>query len=225
MDWEKLLIPDESLLELIVRGTVLYLVLFTFLRLLSRREVGNFGLTDLLVLVLVADAAQNAMAGEYRSITGGMVLVAVIVGWSFVLDALAWRFPRIGRFLHPSPLRLVRDGQMLRRNMRRELITKEELTSLLREQGVEDIRQVRAAFVEVDGQLSVITRGQRRKPRRRRRRSEQSSRRAGRGPYASLGNRSSALVRITPMIWDSVSRSVFRRLSSIPVATEAGVKG
>ena len=146
MDWEKLLIPDESLLELIVRGTVLYLVLFTFLRLLSRREVGNFGLTDLLVLVLVADAAQNAMAGEYRSITGGIVLVAVMVGWSFVLDALAWRFPRIGRFLHPFPLRLVRDGQMLRRNMRRELITKEELTSLLREQGVEDIRQVRLRF-------------------------------------------------------------------------------
>ena len=97
--------------------------------------------------------------GDYQSITGGIVLVATIVAWSYALDVVAWRFPSMCRFLRPAPLRLIREGEMLRKNMRREFITEEDLTSMLREQGIQDIHQVRDAFLEADGQLSVITRG------------------------------------------------------------------
>src|SRR5262245_18723861 len=98
-------------------------------------------MADLLVVVLIADAAQNAMSANYVSVPDGILLVATIVSWSYCLDWLGCRFPRLQRFLRPPPLPLVRDGRLLRHNLRRELVSEEELMSQLREQGVEDLRK------------------------------------------------------------------------------------
>jgi uncharacterized membrane protein YcaP (DUF421 family) len=108
--------------------------------------------------VLIADAAQNAMAGQYTNITDGVLLVAVIIGWSFLLDFIAYRMPAAARIIRPQPLLLVRNGHILPRNMRRELLTEEELRGLLREQGVDNLARVREARMESDGQISVTTR-------------------------------------------------------------------
>lgn len=157
MDWAGVFVPDvRVLLEVVLRGTILYLLLFALLRFVFRREAGTVGITDLLVLVLIADAAQNAMADDYTSITEGVALVSTIIFWSHFLDWLGYRFSRLGRFVHPPPLPLVKGGQMIRSHMRRELITEEELMSQLREQGIEDISEVKSAFLEGDGHLSVI---------------------------------------------------------------------
>jgi uncharacterized membrane protein YcaP (DUF421 family) len=134
----------------------MYLALFAILRFVLNRQAGAVGITDLLVLVLIADAAQNGMASDYKSITEGVILVATIVGWSYFLDWLGYRFPAIQRFIRPQPLRLVKHGRMLRRNMSKELITDEELMSQLRQQGIEDLKEVRAVYMEGDGRFSVI---------------------------------------------------------------------
>ena len=155
IDWQSLLVPRTSLLELAIRGTVVYWGLFLLLRILVRRHVGTLSITDLLMIVLIADAAQNAMANEYRSLPEGAVLCATIIGWSYLLDWAAFRSDRVRRWVEPSPLPLVRDGRLLPRNMRQELITKDELMSQLREQGVRDIAEVKIALLEPDGQLSV----------------------------------------------------------------------
>lgn len=159
IDWAGLFIPETPLLEIFVRGTVVYLSLFLLLRFVMRREAGALGLTDLLVIVLIADAAQNAMAGEYRSITDGIALVVVILGWSFTLSWLASRFAFWRRVVLPPRVKLVQEGAILWKNMRRELITEEELMGELRGHGVEKIEQVRAAYMESDGMISVIRRG------------------------------------------------------------------
>ena len=86
MNWKELLIPELSLMEIFVRGTITYLVLFFMLRFILKRQTGAVGINDLLVLVLIADAAQNAMSGGYNSITDGLMLVGVIIGWSYVID-------------------------------------------------------------------------------------------------------------------------------------------
>lgn len=156
VDWGKLLMPDTPLLEIFVRGTVMYLGLFLLLRLVLKRQSGGVGITDLLLIVLLADAAQNAMAGDYTSVTDGFLLVVVIVFWSYALDWLGYHVPLIHGLVHPEPLLLVKDGQMQRQNMRRELITKEELMSELREQGLEDVSQVKEARMEGDGRVSII---------------------------------------------------------------------
>lgn len=158
VDWARLFSLETPLLEIIVRGTVMYLALFLLLRFLLKRESGTTGVTDLLVIVLIADAAQNAMAGEYTTITDGVLLVTVIIGWSFLLDFIAYHVPAAARVIRPRPLLLVRDGRVLDRNLRRELLTEDELRGQLREQGVDSLAKVREARMESDGQISVTTR-------------------------------------------------------------------
>jgi uncharacterized membrane protein YcaP (DUF421 family) len=156
VDWKSLFVPTTSVAETFIRGTVVYLLLFFVLRFL-RRETGAIGITDLLVIVIIADAAQNAMAGEYKSITEGVVLVATIAFWDYTLDWLGYRFPWMQRLLRAAPLPLIKNGRMLRRNMRQELITEEELMSQLRQQGVENVGDVKKAYLEGDGRISIIS--------------------------------------------------------------------
>jgi uncharacterized membrane protein YcaP (DUF421 family) len=155
VDWKSAFVPSVGIIEIILRGTLVYLMLFVLLRLL-RREAGVIGIADVLVIVLIADAAQNAMAGEYKSITEGAVLVSTIAFWDYTLDWLGYRFPRFQRFVRPAPLLLIKDGRMLRKNMRHEMISEEELISQLREQGVEHVSEVRKCYLEGDGHISVI---------------------------------------------------------------------
>lgn len=136
----------------------MYLALFLMLRIVLKREAGAVGVTDLLVVVLVADAAQNAMAADYTSITEGIVLVGTILFWSVGLNWIGFRVPWIGRLVHPPPLELVRDGRIIHKNMQKELISEEELMSQIRQQGVDSIADVKQAFMEGDGHISVVTR-------------------------------------------------------------------
>jgi|RhiMethySRZTD1v2_1073278.scaffolds.fasta_scaffold1288294_2 uncharacterized membrane protein YcaP (DUF421 family) len=155
IDWQSLLVPTVSLLELVARGSVMYLAILAALR-LFRREAGALGTADLLVIVLVADAAQNAMASQYGSITEGIVLVATIFVWNYLLDWLAFRYRWVHRLLHPAPLALIEDGHIRPRNLRSEMLTLADLKEQLREQGVENIGQVKRCYLEADGRLSVV---------------------------------------------------------------------
>jgi len=157
LDLGSILLPDTPLLEIFIRGTLTYLVLFSILRLTLNRASSAIGATDLLVIVLIADAAQNAMAGDYTSWSDGMLLVATIVGWAFALDWLAYRYPAtLGRFVHPEPRVLVREGRKQQENLDRELISHEELMTQLRLQGVDALGDAKLVAVEGNGEVSVI---------------------------------------------------------------------
>lgn len=159
VDWSHLFMPSTPLLEIFLRGTFMYLGLFVILRLVLKRHSGAVSISDLLVVVLLADAAQNGLADDYHSILDGLVLVATIIFWSWALDWLGYHVPAIQNLVRPGPLPLVRAGQMLRGNMRKELITPDELRSLLREQGIDDLGEVKEAFLEGNGQISVVKNG------------------------------------------------------------------
>lgn len=158
LDWRQLFGLSVSPLELLVRGTAMYFFLFLLFRVVIKRRVGSIGMADMLVLVIVADAAQNAMAGEYRSITDGFILVGTIIGWNYVFDWANYRFAWLQRWLEPDPLLLVRDGRLLRRHLRLERVTEKELEAKLREHGVTDLAEVHKAYMEPDGQVTVIKR-------------------------------------------------------------------
>jgi len=145
-----------SPLELFIRGTLMYVGLVLVVRFVLRRDVGTMGTADLLFIVLVADAAQNAMAGEYRSVTDGVVLLATLVFWNMVLDWLAYRSAFFRALIEPPPLPLIRNGRLHRRNLKKEWITMEEMLGKLREHGIDDVRDVRLATLEADGELSVL---------------------------------------------------------------------
>jgi len=169
VDWHDMLVPDTSLLEIFIRGTLVYLSLFVLLRFVLKRQRGGVAFTDLLVIVLVADAAQNAMAGNYTSVPDGLLLILVIVGWAYSLDWLGYRVQWIQRLVHPKGVYLVREGQLVRRTLAKENITDDELWSQLRSQGVDDLDEVDDVILEGDGQLSVV-RKDRDRPNTRRRR-------------------------------------------------------
>lgn len=162
INWNQLFVPALPLLELALRGSVMYLGLLVAMRVLVRRHAGSLSLMDLLLVVLIADAAQNAMAGEYRSITEGLLLCGTLFFWNYALDFASYRFDAVAKILEPPPLPLVKNGRMLRRNMRQELITEEELASQLRQQEVEDLQEVKLAYLEPDGALSVFRSGKKR---------------------------------------------------------------
>jgi uncharacterized membrane protein YcaP (DUF421 family) len=161
MDWKSIFLLDVSLFEIILRGSLTYISLFVLLRIVLKRQTGSLGMTDLLLITLLADASQNAMAGEYKSVPGGVALVSTIIFWSYAFDWLSFKFPWFSRLIEPSPLLLIKDGKMMRRNMRQELVTEDELMSQLREQGLDDLKNVKEAYLESDGQFSVVQHNQR----------------------------------------------------------------
>jgi uncharacterized membrane protein YcaP (DUF421 family) len=156
IEWSDMFTFSTSPFELIIRGTLTYLFLFCLFRFVVRRDAGTLGLTDLLVLVIIADASQNAMAGEYTSVVDGFVLIATIIGWNYLLNFLSFRYQFFRRFVLPSPLCIVKDGVKQDDILRRELIADEELKQMLHEHEVEDISEVKRAWLEPDGQVTVI---------------------------------------------------------------------
>ncbi|WKZ17815.1 MAG: DUF421 domain-containing protein [Candidatus Jettenia sp. CY-1] len=154
--WKDVFIPTKPILEIFMKGSIVYIALFTLLRVILKRHSSSISVSDLLVVVLIADAAQNAMAAQYDSITDGILLVFTIIFWSHIIDWFGYRFSPIGRLVHPPPLLLVKNGKLIPQNMRREFITEEELMSQLHEQGIDELSMVKVAYMEGDGRISVV---------------------------------------------------------------------
>ncbi len=155
--WADLFIPAHSIAEMVVRGTLMYLALFLIFRFVVHRQRSAIGISDVLVIVLVADAAQNAFAKEYRSITEGVVLVLTIILWDLCLDWLAYHWRPIAWLVRPAPVCLVRDGRFMAASMRNEMLTRDELLAQAREQGILRVSQIKLAQMEPSGNISFIT--------------------------------------------------------------------
>ena len=155
IDWHTLFVPSMHIGEVVLRGTLVYLLLFVLLRMLGR-EAGHIGISDMVVVVLIADAAQNAMASEYRSVTEGAILVGTIAFWDYFLDWLGFRVLAVRRLLRPVPMLLIKNGRLQRRNLEQEKIQEEELVGQLREKGVRGVDEVEACYLESNDRISVI---------------------------------------------------------------------
>lgn len=158
LDWNEIFGITVSPLELVVRGTVMYFFLFLIFRLVIKRRIGSIGMADVLILVIVADAAQNGMSGDYRSVSEAFILVATIIGWNQLIDWLTYTVPRLQTILEPAPLLLIDKGQILWRHMRKEYMSESELRTKLREHGITDPKEVEKAYMEPDGEFTVLKR-------------------------------------------------------------------
>jgi uncharacterized membrane protein YcaP (DUF421 family) len=158
IDWAGMFIPTTSLIEVILRGTLMYLGLFVLLRVVPTRQIGSVGMADLLVIVLIADVSQNAFAADYRSLTEGFLLVATILFWNYVIDLLGYSSERLERYIEQPRLTLIDDGEILRDNMHKEKISHAELMSQLRQHGIDAPASVKLASIEPNGRISVVRR-------------------------------------------------------------------
>jgi uncharacterized membrane protein YcaP (DUF421 family) len=154
-DWLLIFAPATPILELIARGTALYFGILVLIRLMPRRTGGELAMMDLVFVLLIAEAAAHAL-GDYQSVADGIIMIATLMSWNFLVNALSNRVPLVERFVSSPPLQVIQDGQLLRRNMRREFVTEEELISHLRQHGVDSVADVKTAYVEGNGKITVI---------------------------------------------------------------------
>jgi uncharacterized membrane protein YcaP (DUF421 family) len=157
-DWGNIFVPQMSLPEMVVRGTVGYLGLVALLRLVPRREAGKISLSDLLVVTVVGGVARNPLIGKSDSVLDGFLVIATVLLWSFALDWLSYRSAWVHRLLHPGSVVVVRKGRVQDENLSGELMTREQLKAQLRQHGIQRLTEVEEARVESDGKVSVIPR-------------------------------------------------------------------
>ena len=147
---------DAPAWNIALRTAAIYLVALIGLRLAGKREMGQMTVFDLVVLLLIANAVQNAMVGPDTSLTGGVLAAVVLLALNAVVARLRLRWPRLRRVIEGSPTLLVLHGVVLADHLRREGLAQETLEAALREHGVSEVRDVEMAVLEIDGSISVV---------------------------------------------------------------------
>lgn len=151
-------IPDlgSDLLGVAIRSAIIYVFLVVALRIGGKREVGQMSTPDLVVLLVVANGAQNAMVGQNTTLVGGIVACVTILVLARGLEIATSRSRAVSRAVIGEPRILVRDGAPIEGAIRAEEITQDELMAALREHGIEALDEVHLAVLEVDGSISVL---------------------------------------------------------------------
>ena len=146
------------LLQIVLRTLLVYGAVLLGLRLAGKRELGQMTPFDLVVILLIANAVQNAMVGPDTSLTGGVVAAGALLVANFLLATARDRIPFLRRAVEGHPVLLIHDGQFIESHLRSEEVDREEVLMALREHGVERPEDVRIAVLETDGSISVVPR-------------------------------------------------------------------
>ena len=155
INFEKVFHIEVPVPELMLRGALLYLGILLLLRVLPRRTGGEMAILDLIFVLLVAEAATHSLGG-YHSVGEGFIVIGTLMACNYLLNVLSYYVPFVEKLISAPAIQIIKNGNLLRRNMRREYLTEEELNDHLRLKGIEDIAEVKAAFIEGDGKISVV---------------------------------------------------------------------
>jgi uncharacterized membrane protein YcaP (DUF421 family) len=155
--------------ELIVRSFIIYAVFFAGLRLFGKREIGQFTLFDLVLILLVANALQPAITGPDNSVTGGVIIIIVLLLINRAVATLRGYWPAFDRLIEPPPTVVCENGEVVKKNLEKEGLSIADVEMALREHGVEKLNDCKLAVLEDDGSISVVSKDSPQSYRRRRR--------------------------------------------------------
>jgi uncharacterized membrane protein YcaP (DUF421 family) len=144
--------------EKLIRTVAVYGFLVIGLRLAGKRELGQFNAFDLVVLITIANAVQNAIIGPDNTLTGAAIGAATLLATNYTVVRLSYRFPGLDRILEGKETALYERGRMNHRALRRELITEHQLMSIARLQGARSLEEIDRITLERNGSVSVILR-------------------------------------------------------------------
>jgi uncharacterized membrane protein YcaP (DUF421 family) len=150
--------PEVSVLELIIRGAVVYVVLFALLRFIGKKHVGELSSFDLVILLIISETVDGSLIGDDHSLTGGLISAATLVVIVQVVGYLTWRFRKIERLVEGVPRILVRHGEVNNSVMNSEQVTRAELLEALRREGYSSLTNVQFAILETDGSITLGSR-------------------------------------------------------------------
>ncbi len=142
--------------SIVLRTVIVYVALLAGLRLAGKRELGQMTPFDLVVILLIANAVQNAMVGPDTSVTGGLIAAGILVLLNYGVAQGRERLPWLRRAVEGIPTLLIDDGKFVREHLRREGLDEDEVMMAIREHGVPDVKDVRMAVLETDGSISIV---------------------------------------------------------------------
>jgi uncharacterized membrane protein YcaP (DUF421 family) len=155
--------------HLVIRAVIIYVVFFIGLRLFGKRELGQFTTFDLVLVLLIANALQPAITGPDNSVTGGVIIIAVLLIFNRAVALLRSRWLWFDALIEPPPTVVVQDGEVSKVALEKEGLSQTDVEMAIREHGVDKLSDVKQAVLENDGSISVVTKGSGERYRRRRR--------------------------------------------------------
>ena len=142
--------------EFILRAVVVYVVVLTMVRVAGKRALGQFTPFDMLLLILLGNAVQNALLGQDTSLGGGLILAATLILLNYFVGWVTTRSPAVERVIDGEPVVLARHGQVLHRVLQRELVSKADFARAMRDAGCENIDEVDLALLEINGHITFL---------------------------------------------------------------------
>jgi uncharacterized membrane protein YcaP (DUF421 family) len=143
-------------MDIVLRGIFIFFVLYLLMRVIGRRELSSLEPFDLILLVVLGDAVQQGLTQDDYSLTGALLAIGTIAMLQLGVSYANFRFPRLRPLLDGEPIVVVRDGKPIDRNLRRERVTLDDLTSAMRQQNIAHIDDVQWAVMETSGAISFI---------------------------------------------------------------------
>ena len=147
----------NPILDIIIRSAAVYFFMMIALRLTGKKQLSQLNTTDVILILLISNAVQNAMVGNNTSLLGGVIAASVLFIINFILRKLMYKYRKLGEFLQEKPEILIHDGKLDFKILSKLSITSNELKEAMREHGVENFEHVKLAMLEVDGNISIIS--------------------------------------------------------------------
>jgi uncharacterized membrane protein YcaP (DUF421 family) len=147
-------------MDIVIRATVIFVALYFLVRLMGKRELGQMTPFELIVLVVIGDLIQQGVTQNDFSMTGAVIAIATIAFWALAMSWLSYLSPRAERLLEGEPRVIVRDGEIIAANLRRNRLTVGEIESEMRLAGIAHLTDVAWAILEPRGKISFIQRSE-----------------------------------------------------------------
>ena len=144
-------------LNIACSSLAVYAFIIVAIRISGRKELTQLSVIDLVFILLISNAVQNAMVGPSTSLSGGLVAATTLFVANFILKELIFRFVKVGKIIQGQEIMLIYEGIINKNNLKKAKISRDELDEAIREHGVEEISDVNLAVLEVDGNISVMS--------------------------------------------------------------------
>jgi len=148
---------SNNYIRIIGSTLAVYLFIVIAIRIFGKKELAQLSVIDLVFILLISNAVQNAMVGPDASLLGGLVAASTLFLVNYGLKYLQYRFPQFGKLVQGDATMLIYQGKMLESHMKKAKISNDELMEAVREHGVKSVKEVDLAIMEVDGSISVLS--------------------------------------------------------------------
>lgn len=143
--------------SIVVRSAIVYLFVFLILRVGGKRTVGEMTTFDLVLLLIISEATQEALLDGDQSLTGGMLAIGTLIFVDIAVSKLTARFRTVDKVVNSVPVVIMKDGKPLADRMQQERVSEEDVLEAARgTHGLESLDQIKYAILEKDGSISII---------------------------------------------------------------------